>query len=146
MFALHPDPVRSATLFVDAMVYAFEAGSIMARSQETLTAVFAGALAADDAVCDLVPDLGLVRHPVRLAHVLCGGAGETLAKEPVRGAPRSEAVRRGTRPWLGAVEKLKVHLRAVHLLGFPQCHRGGPQQDGRADEAAVVVGHRPSRD
>ena len=43
MFALDPDPVRSATLFVDSMVYAFEAGSIMARSQETLTAVFAGA-------------------------------------------------------------------------------------------------------
>ena len=107
MFALDPDPVRSATLFVDSMVYAFEAGSIMARSQETLTAVFAGGLAADDAVCDLVPDLGPVRHPVRLAHVLCGGAGETLAKD-LFGALRSEAVRRQEPAMLNAVEKLKV--------------------------------------
>jgi len=107
MFALDPDPVRSATLFVDSMVYAFEDGSIMARSQETLTAVFAGGLAADGAVCDLVPDLGPVRHPVRLAHVLCGGAGETLAKD-LFGALRSEAVRRQDPAVLNAVEKLKV--------------------------------------
>lgn len=107
MFALDPDPVQAATLFVDSMVYAFEAGSIMARSQETLTAVFAGALAADNGVCDLVPDLGPVRHPVRLAHVMCGGAGETLAKD-LFGALRSEAARRKDRSMLDAVEKLKV--------------------------------------
>ncbi len=103
----HPDPVQAAAMFVDAMVYAFEANSIMARSQETLTAVFAGALVADPAVCAAVAELGPVRHPVRLAHVLCGGAGETLAKE-LFGAIRSEAVRRQDPTMAAAVEKLKV--------------------------------------
>ena len=117
MFALDPDPVRSATLFVDSMVYAFEAGSIMARSQETLTAVFAGGLAADDAVCDLVPHLGPVRHPVRLAHVLCGGAGEALAKD-LFGALRSESVRRQDLAMLNVVERLKVLFEPFTSSGF----------------------------
>ncbi|WP_344808225.1 type IV secretory system conjugative DNA transfer family protein [Microlunatus ginsengisoli] len=107
MFARHTDPVRAAVGFVDAMVYAFEDGSIMARSQETLTAVFAGALAADAETCARVPELGPVRHPVRLAHVLCGGAGETLAKE-LFGALRSEAARTADPARLAAVEKLKI--------------------------------------
>ena len=101
-------------MFVDAMVYAFEAGSIMARSQETLTAVFAGALAADAGrLRPRCPSWARLRHPVRLAHVLCGGAGETLAKD-LFGAIRSEAARRQDPAHAGGGGEVEGAVRAVH--------------------------------
>lgn len=117
MFRLHPHPVRAAAMFVDAMVYGFEPGSIMNRSQETLTAAFAGALVCDAGVCDLVTRLGPVQHPVRLAHVLCGGAGEELAKE-LFGAIKSEAGRRNSPTMAAAVEKLQVLFEPFSSSAF----------------------------
>lgn len=78
LFDVPGNAAERASFFVNAMVYAFESGSIQDRSYESLTAVFAAALCIDPGVAAGV-GLGPDSSPVDLAYVLLGGAGDDTA-------------------------------------------------------------------
>lgn len=88
-----PGTVRErAEFFANAMVYAFEPGSIQDRSFSTLVQVFTAALAITPALADQVEGVNPHGSPVYFAHLLLGGEGDRLASA-LAGALTSEAVR-----------------------------------------------------
>ncbi len=92
LFAVPGSVADRAAFFANAMVYAFEPGSIQDRSFATLVQVFTAALAITPAVAGSVPGVDPNGSPMYFAHVLLAGRGDELGAA-LAGAVMSEAVR-----------------------------------------------------
>lgn len=108
---------------LNAMVYAFGEGAIQSRSMEVLHAVLTGALAVDPEVLAVAREqvaftvaspIGQQPSPVHLAHILCGGQGDSAA-EALYAAIAGEAVRRSS---LGSPRATDLTTAAARLAVF----------------------------
>lgn len=92
LFAVPGTVADRAAFFANAMVYAFEPGSIQDRSFATLVQVFTAALAITPDVASLVQGVDPAGSPMYFAHLLLAGHGDELGAA-LAGAVMSEAVR-----------------------------------------------------
>jgi hypothetical protein len=92
LFAVPGTVADRAGFFANAMVYAFEPGSIQDRSFATLVQVFTAALSITPEVASLAKGVDPAGSPVYFAHVLLAGQGDEMGAS-LAGAVMSEAVR-----------------------------------------------------
>ena len=92
LFAVPGTVADRAAFFANAMVYAFEPGSIQDRSFATLAQVFTAALAITPDIAAIVKDIDPAGSPIYFAHLLLAGQGDEVGVS-LAGAVMSEAVR-----------------------------------------------------
>lgn len=78
LFAVPGTIAERANFFVNALVYAFEAGAIQDRSFMVLQQVFTGALAVTPEIASRIEGLDPHGSPVYYAYVLLSGRGDAL--------------------------------------------------------------------
>ena len=92
LFAVPGTVADRASFFANAMVYAFDPGSIQDRSFATLVQVFTAALAITPDVAAMVQGVKPDGSPMYFAHLLLAGQGDDVGAA-LAGAVMSEAVR-----------------------------------------------------